>query len=427
MKNYAKVAALLGLSAVTLSASGWRIPEQSLNSTALSAAYVAGANGADASYYNPANMAFMEDGSSLEQALTYINLTKIKYTDNVGNPNPFSGDGDSKIEHFIVPTFHYVSPKQGDFRYGLSIVAPGGLSKRWDESYGKTFAEEFTLTIIELNPTMSYSVNDKFAIGFGLRGVYTDGVVKSDGVIPTPTAGANITSADISRDLEGDSIDFGYNLALSYKAMENLTLSTTYRSKVDLTVEGDAILTSVVNTGVWAGVDLGTYTGGASVTIPLPASLTLAAAYDFDKTKVEFVFERTYWSAYDTLDFDYSTALPNAILTGAFDDAKTKNWKDANAYRIGVTHQYNDKLKLMAAFAYDEAGSNKNYAGFELPDSDAKLYSVGFDYKLNDKMNIGLAYLFDQKDSLTVANEGAVGTFEDASAHLVTASFKYKF
>lgn len=305
-----------------------------------------------------------------------------------------------------MPTLHYVSPKQGNLRYGLSIVAPGGLSKRWDEAYSKATAEEFTLKIIEVNPTMSYLVSDKFAIGFGLRGVYTDGVVKSD---------ASGIGSPANRNLTGDSIDFGYNLALSYKAMDNLTLSTTYRSKVDLTVEGKANLVS------------GTYNGGASVTIPLPASLALAMAYDFDKTKVEFVFERTYWSAYKNLDFNYDSDLTGGALA-AFDNPIPKNWKDANAYRIGVTHQYNDKLKLMAGFAYDEAGAPKETIGFELPDSDAKLYSVGMEYKLDEQMSIGLAYLYDQKDELTVSNTGGIsGTFSDASAHLVTASFKYKF
>lgn len=420
MNKMSKVAALVALSAVSLSASGWRIPEQSLNSTALSAAYVAGANGADASYYNPANMAFMEDGASLETALTYIRLPQIKYTD-ILNSAPYNGD--SKVENFIVPTFHYVSPKQGNLRYGLSLVAPGGLSKRWDEAFSQATAEEFTLTILELNPTVSYMVNDKFAFGFGLRGVYTDGVVKSDAT--------GLHPAYPTRDLTGDSIDFGYNLALTYKATDKLTLASTYRSKVDLTVEGHAELSA------GAGAGAITYSGDASVTIPLPASLTLAVAYDFDKTKVEFVYERTYWSAYKELDFDYETDLTAVIAYGGafdnFENAKDKNWKDANAYRIGVTHQYNDKLKLMAGFAYDEAGAPKETIGFELPDSDAKLYSVGFEYKLDEKMSIGLAYLYDQKESISVTNRSVIdttapyGTFEDASAHLVTASFKYKF
>lgn len=407
MKNTIRVATLLSLSAATLLASGYRIPEQSLNSTALSAAYVASANGADASYYNPANMALMGGGAEIETAFTYINLPKVQYTDalNAGF------NSDSKEEHFFVPTMHYVSPMVGNWRYGLSIVAPAGLSKRWDEAFTRATAEEFTLKVIEVNPTASYKFSEEFAIGFGLRGVYTDGVVTSNAIgLGSPA----------NRDLTGDSIDFGYNVAVSYKPIKDLTISSTYRSKVDLTVEGDARLVN------------GLYNGGASVEIPLPASLTLAAAYTMDKTTVEFVFERTYWSSYKDLDFNYDVDLTATAMAG-FDRAIAKNWKDVNAYRIGIVHQYSDALKLMAGFAIDKNPVPNNTLGFELPDSDAKLYSLGCEYKLSEKMKIGLAYLFDDKESRTVTNRSATnttapyGTFTDSGAHLVTASLKYKF
>ena len=407
MKNYAKVVALLGLSAVTLSASGYRIPEQSLNSTALSAAYVAGANGADASYFNPANMVWNNDASEMELALTYIGLSKVKYTDVSGFTN------ESKGEKFYVPTFHYVSPAVGNWRFGLSMVAPAGLSKRWDDAYAKSTSKEFTLSVIELNPTVAYKVSDKFAIGFGLRGVYSEGIIKSD-------AGGNLT-----RDMEADSIDYGYNLAMSFKPMENLTFATTYRSKVDLTVEGNAKLHYVAQPD---------YDGDASLTVPLPASLTLATAYTMNKTTVEFVYERTYWSSYKELDFKYPSPL-TGVLKLKYDDPKAKDWKDVNAYRIGVTHQYSDKLKLMAGFAIDKSPAPESTLGFELPDSDAKLYSFGLEYALNKNMKIGLSYLYDDKESRTVLNPTANagtnpvpnGTFTNSSAQLITASFKYKF
>ncbi|WP_333803024.1 OmpP1/FadL family transporter [Sulfurospirillum sp.] len=405
MKQIVKVATLLSLSAATLLASGYRIPEQSLNSVALSAAYVAGANGADASYYNPANMSFMENGAFTEVAMTYINLPKVNYTAN-GTPPTGNANGDSKEEQFLMPNLHYVSPKMGDWRYGLSITAPAGLSKRWDESYPKRTSEEFTLKVIEVNPTVSYLVSDQLSIGFGLRGVYTDGVVKS-----------NYPAVTTSRDLTGDSIDFGYNLALSYKPIKDWTLAATYRSKVDLTVEGEATLT---------GFGGSSYPGrGASVTIPLPASLVLATAYTMDKTTVEFVYERTYWSSYKNLDFNYDYTLTGSLAT--FDNPVPKNWKDVNAYRIGISHQWSDTLKLMAGFAIDKSPVPSSTLGFELPDSDAKLYSVGFEYKLSQNLKIGLAYLYDVKEDRTVSNGTANGTFTDSAAHLLTASFKYKF
>jgi long-chain fatty acid transport protein len=419
MKQTVKVATLLSLSAATLLASGYRIPEQSLNSVALSAAYVAGANGADASYYNPANMSFMENGAFTEVAMTYINLPKINYTDALNSHY----SGDSKEEQFLMPNLHYVSPMVGNWRYGLSITAPAGLSKRWDEAFQKASSEEFTLKVIEVNPTASYLVNDQLSLGFGLRGVYTDGVVKSD---------ANGLGANASRDLTGDSIDFGYNLALSYKPIKDLVLAATYRSKVDLTVEGDATLVHPVLTMLG-----GNYVGGASVTIPLPASLALAAAYTYDKTTVEFVYERTYWSSYKDLDFNYDTTLSSLGGTSspyaAFDVQRPKNWKDSNAYRIGLSHQCTDNLKMMLGFAIDKSPTPDSTLGFELPDSDAKLYSIGFEYKLTQKLKVGLAYLYDDKEDRTVTNRSFTnttapyGTFSDSAAHLVTASFKYKF
>jgi len=394
MKPIVKVATLLSLSAATLLASGYRIPEQSLNSTALSAAYVAGANGADASYYNPANMALMGGGAEIETAFTYINLPKVQFDG--------ASDADSLEEHFFMPTMHYVSPMMGNWRFGLSIVAPGGLSKRWDEAIPKASAEEFSLKVIEVNPTASYKFSDEFAIGFGLRGVYSEGVVKS--------------TAAASRDLTGDSIDFGYNLAMTYKPAKDMTLAATYRSKIDLTVEGNADLYSGA-VKVFDNI-------GASVTVPLPASLALSASYVIDKTTLEFVFERTYWSAYDKLDFNYDRSI--GVLAPSFDAPKDKLWKDVNAYRIGVTHQYSDALKLMAAFAIDKNPAPDSTLSYELPDSDAKLYSVGFEYKLDKQMSIGMAYLFDDKESRTV-NASVNGTFTDSAAHLVTASLKYKF
>jgi long-chain fatty acid transport protein len=408
MTQTVRVATLLSLSAATLLASGYRIPEQSLNSVALSAAYVAGANGADASYYNPANMSFMENGAYTEVALTYINLPEVSYTDSLNS----AYSGDSKEEKFLMPNLHYVSPMVGNWRYGLSITAPAGLSKRWDESFAKRTAEEFTLKVIEVNPTVSYLVTDQFSIGFGLRGVYTDGVVKS-----------NYPAVTTSRDLTGDSIDFGYNVALSYKPIKDVTLAATYRSKVDLTVEGDATLNGYGGSS-YPG-------GGASVSIPLPASLALAAAYTYDKTTVEFVYERTYWSSYKDLDFDYDYALSGSLAT--FDRPIGKNWKDSNAYRIGLSHQCTDNLKMMVGFAIDKSPVPDSTLGFELPDSDAKLYSIGFEYKVTQNLKMGLAYLYDDKEDRTVTNRSVsnttapYGTFTDSSAHLVTASFKYKF
>jgi long-chain fatty acid transport protein len=405
-------ALLIGTAGQT-QAAAYKLPESSLNGTALSAAYVANAHGADSSYYNPAAMVFSEDaGSSIEADLTVAYLSEIKFS-GLGYP-----DDKSESEAIAIPTFHYISPAMGNLRYGFSAVTPGGLTKRW-LGVGSQFAKEFTLQTIELNPTISYKVNDSFAVGGGLRAIYSKGIVRSDEVL-----------APAGRKLKGDSWDYGYNLALHFKPSDNLDLSATYRSKIDLTEEGEAWLTSggapVYPTLLMAP------SNWASVTVPMPAALSLAAAYSFDKTTVELVLERTYWSAYKELDFSYSIPIPGP-LGAAFDDPAPKNWGDSNTIRLGVTHELNSKWTLMAGFAYDKTPVDNTYVGFELPDTDAKIISFGAKYKMSDDMTIGAALLYDKKDKLTLTPADGNATFpggaefKDATATLLTVGLEYRF
>lgn len=389
-------------------AAGYKIPENSINSMALSAAYVANAHGADAAYYNPAAMVFNDSGASLEADLNIIHLTSIDYAGAGGSDS-------SKKEDFLIPSFHYVSPEMGNARFGLSVVTPAGLSKRWP-GIGAATSEEFTLKTVEINPSAAYKVSEQFSVAAGARVIYSKGVVKSGSPLP------------LFRDLEGDSFDFGYNLALLFKPSDRLSLAATYRSKIDLTVEGDARLGVI-------GLPATNYTGGASVSVPVPAALNLAAAYDVTPdTTVELVFERTYWSAYEQLDFNYASAIHPALA--AFDTPSPKNWSDSNSYRIGLSHRLNSKWDLMAGFAYDKTPVDKRYVGFELPDTDAKIFSFGARYQYSDKLSIGGAFLYDKKDELTLTpadgnagfnNSLTTATFENAEAYLFTVGMEYKF
>ncbi len=392
-----------------LLAAGYKVPENSVNSTALSAAYVANAHGADAAYYNPAAMVFNKEGGAMEGNLTVIHLSSIDYSGT-------SPSDSSKKENFLVPSFHYVSPSMGNARFGLSVITPAGLSKRWDGT-GRATAEEFTLETIEVNPSVAYKFNDKFSAAIGARMIYSTGVVKS-----------YAAGGLVMRDLEGSSYDFGYNLALHFKPTKDLALAATYRSKIDLTIEGNAKLNYLGSLYGYTGPD------DASVEIPIPASLNLAAAYTFnDRTTVELVYEKTYWSAYKKLDFDYDPSVVSAA-TVAFGTPITKDWSDSNTYRIGVTHKLDNQWTLMAGYAYDNTPVPKKTVGFELPDSDAQLFSFGARYQYSDDMNIGFGVLYDKKKTLKLSpSDGNSGTgldtakFENANAVLFTMGLQYTF
>jgi len=160
----------------------------------------------------------------VQQCDGLLRLEPVNYKSNDGTT-----DISAESETFLLPSLHYVSKKLGDrARVGLSITVPGGLSKRWNDSPAVERAQEFTLEIVEINPSAAFKINDKLAFAVGFRIISTSGVVKS--------------SAAASRDMTGDTIDMGYNLALAYKPTKALKFGLTYRSNVNLTVEGNAKL-----------------------------------------------------------------------------------------------------------------------------------------------------------------------------------------
>jgi len=407
--------ATLGLLVAAGSAygSGYRIPEQSLNSTARAGANVAYTPSADAAFFNPANMSWLDNATIFEANATYIDLKDIEYRDN--RTPAFNGTAD--VESFFVPTFFIVSKDYSGMRIGLSLDAPAGLSKKWPQPFPRTFAEEFSLTVLEANPSISYKISDRFSVAAGIRGIYADATVSSAGMISRKFGGVTAR-----RYMDGDTWEWGYNLAATYRPVENMNVAVTYRSNVDLQLEGDAKLSTSAS---FAGSP--SYTGDGEVEIPLPAVLAIAGSYTFlDKLTVELEYDRTFWSEYETLDFKYPTSLNNPFLTAAFDAPKTKNWDDTDTWRISVSYEVNPALTVMAGFAIDENPVPDSTIGFDLPDSDAQLYSIGLRYSVNDTLDIGLGYLYDDKDSRDALNENVNGTFDGAGAHLITVGLSYK-
>ena len=412
-----KMNKIITLSVITTTlamSSAYKLPEQSVNSMALGAAYIAHTKGADTTYFNPAGMAFMRDKNFIEASASLIHVFSQEYTlDGVR-------DGSSEVEDIVVPDFHYVSPKVGDFRFGLSFLIPGGLTRRWETPFQKISAQEFTLKILELNPTMSYKINENFAVGGGVRFIYSEGVVKSDGGTIFP----------LKREMEGNTIEFGYNLAMLYKAPYEINLAMTYRSNIDLKEKGEANL-------FLGGV--GKQYKDADVTVPLPAGLNIAMSKTFGGYyTIEFVYERTFWSTYKNLDFNYKNPPTNPVLSSAFDDSKARNWKDSDAFRVGLTAGITHELTLMYGFSYDKTPVQNRYIGFELADSDAMVFSGGARYQYSKNFSFGASLLYDIKDDIklkagehddkspfNVLNSG--GKFDKGGALLGTVGIAYEF
>ncbi len=415
---------LLSITAAALFASGYKVPEQSLNAIALSAAYVANAHGADADYFNPANMAFNPDKNFFELTSTFIHLNKVKFKNDNGDVYY------SRKEDFVVPQFHFSSKDHNGWRFGFSITYPAGLSKRWDDTIPESGAKEFTLKTTELNPVIARKINDNFSAAFGVRFVKSDGVAN---ILGLKSNGDGTYTPLYSEYLNGTSFDRGWNAALSYQnSNRDLKIAATYRSKINLSLSGHSsgFYNKYLTTGSLADISkVIAFNTKGKVTVPLPATLDLAVAKKYKNTTFEFVYEKVYWSSYKKLDFDFQDPVVNAL----FGTPIPKNWKNSNTYRFGLTHQYNEKLTLMAGYTYDKTPVPDSTIDFSLPDSDKNIFSGGFKYRLDKHLTFGFSALMAKSKKRKakvydrISKTYTSGEFEKGGAYLVAFGFDYSY
>lgn len=415
---------LLSVAAISLFASGYKVPEQSLNAIALSGAYVANSHGADASYFNPANIAFNGNKNFFELTSTFIHLKKVKFQNNNGEVYY------SRKEDFVVPQFHFASKDINGWRLGFSITYPAGLSKRWDDTIPEAGAKEFTLKTVEFNPVIAKKINNNFAFGFGIRFVKSDGVAN---ILGLKNLGGGNYLALYSEYLNGSSVDRGWNAAIAYQNdNRDLKIAATYRSKINLSLTGHSsgfYNKSLITKNAADAAYVIPFNTTGKVTVPLPAVLNLAIAKKLGKTTLEFVFDRTYWSTYKKLDFDFSDPIVNKL----FGNPIPKYWKDSNTYRFGITHQCSNKLTAMVGYAYDETPVPDKTIDFSLPDTDKHIFSAGFKYKLDKNFTFGFSALMTKNKSRSakvydrISNSYTVGKFKKGGAYLVAFGLNYSY
>lgn len=434
-------------------ASGFKIPEQSGDSVAMAASNIATSFSADAAYYNPANMVFLGGGHELGVSAQYLRLGSLDFKNRSTRFGDLNYDTSSEVGHFFVPGLNFISPFVGDrVRFGLSLSVPAGMTMRWEDPYPKSIAEHFEIQVLEFAPSIAVMISDNLSVAAGIRAAYTSGKVKnevSNATISSEIPGLGTQSGNLSakRELTGDSLDFGYNLALTYKPIENLSLAATYRSKINLTVEGDAKIQSDIDVPNAAALVTaypqlapmlnkikagyaGTYNGDVSITIPLPAILTLGASYQWQDWTFMFAYDRTFWSALKEFDFEYAKAVP---VSAMFDKPVEKDWHDTDTFRFGAAYQYNPKLRLMGGFAIDEPAADSDKVRFELPDTKTYAYSFGANYKFSDNLDITGATLYQDRRAREVNAKDEIafnnleGEFGRTSIWIMNFTLNYRF
>ncbi len=436
-------------------ASGFQLIEQSVS--AMGTAYAgaaAKANDATTVYFNPAGMSRLK-GNQLSAGI-HIIIPKADF-DNKGSyvnpaltggvvvPGSLPGHDDDGGQLGAAPNFYLVTEINQDIRLGLGVNAPFGLGTDYDNEWvGRYHAIKSEVYTVDINPALSYKVNDRFSIGFGVSAQYlhtkltnavdfgtvcVSTIDKKFGAGTCAGAGVNPLAADGKAKVDGDSWDFGFNLGLLYQFSEQTRLGLSYRSKVSHDVDGDADFTVPAN---FQGLlNLGGSTAfqdtGASASIDLPETATVSLFHKLTpKWAIMGEAAWTRWSRFEELRIEFDNPVQP-------DSVQPENWNDSWRFSLGASYTPNTTWTYRAGIAYDQTpvpGAEERTA--RIPGNSRTWLALGLGYNISQTLSVdlGYAHLFVKDtdiDSVEI-NTGhtLVGDY-DNKVDILSAQLNWKF
>jgi long-chain fatty acid transport protein len=401
------LAALISLgSASSAHAAGFALIEMNANGQgnayAGAAAYTPNASTV---YFNPAGMMQLE-GEQISIASHYIDPTsdfENKGSTLADGITPIGGPEDDGGESAFVPNFYWVRPLDDNMSFGLGVNSPFGLKTEYEDDWvGRYHAILSDLKTININPSLGYRVSDKVSIGGGINVMLAD--VELTSAVDFGSLGGFPQAADGKAELEADSYDnlaLGFNVGLTYMVSSQTIIGVSYRSQIDLEVDGDADFTvpgavaPLLPPGNFVDTDL-------SAEVTLPASMSFSVAHTVDKITWLADVTWTGWSSFDELRIEYDSAQ--------LDSVTTENWDDSWRYSVGFDYQATDALVLRAGLALDQTPiPSSELRTPRIPGDDRTWVSLGLTYVASNSFSFDVGYSHLFIDDVDIDN-----TFESA-------------
>jgi long-chain fatty acid transport protein len=364
---------------------GFRNPDQDARATGQGEAFVAQADDASAIYYNPAG-------------LSQLRGTEITSGGMISFPNSrLSGAGSGAemntmafLPHLYISTD--LGAPQSPWRFGLGFNVPFGNEADFSNNGPfRYIVTETSLTVFNIQPTVSYKVNDQLSLGAGLNVYY--GQTELNNRVPV-VPGA--PSFDGKFHFDGDGTALGGTAGLMWKITPQVTFGAVYRSPFRINFEGSAVLkTPFGNDGPHS----------AQSSIQFPQSVAGGLAYrPIKKLKLEVDLE---WTDWDTLN----NVVLHSTPTSAFNNRTIPfNWQSSMYYEFGAQYDITDKWVVRGGYIYSENSVPGNTFSPTVPDSERHVFSAGLGYALSRiRWDIVYQYSLSRDRKVTIPLQDGLG------------------
>ena len=367
----------------TASAAGFALIEQSASGMGNAfAGAAATAEDASTVFYNPAGMSRLE-GKQITVGGHVIDLSAKFSNSGSSKPaaivtNPLGGNGGDAGGIAVIPNFYFVMPIGDRVNFGVGVNAPFGLVTEYDDDWAGRFQGiKSDLKTINVNPALSFKVNEVFSVGVGVNFQRLDAELTNAVVLAPDTEGR--------AKLEVDDDAWGWNAGVLFLPTSSTKIGASYRSKLDYTLDGTTTVTSA------GGALVSAASGPTRADLTLPDSFSLSLAQKLDD-QWEFLADATFtrWSEINRINIVNST-------NGTLRDSLVLDFDDTWRYSIGVNYKLNDGWTLKGGLAFDQTPvKGATTRSVRLPDNDRTWVSLGAAMKIKQsgRLDLGYSHLF---------------------------------
>ncbi|MPS32912.1 MULTISPECIES: outer membrane protein transport protein [unclassified Salinivibrio] len=399
MKNnkivYLAVATALGSLSTTAHSAGFQLAETS--ATGLGRAFAgeaAMADNASAQFRNPALLSYLAD-TQVSAGGIYVNPNvDIDGTNtNISNDKKTATSTDDVAHDAVIPNFYFAHQIDDRFTAGLALATNFGMETDLGNDFtGTQFGNEAAVTTFEINPNIAWKATEQLRLGAGIRYVLGEGSIGAQA--NTMAANKSIPAGSTLKYMEGDDRAWGWQLGAVYDINDKHRVGISYRSEVNLTLDGHAEGVTYnkieIDKGQLAPKDLlsGNHYPG-SMDLTLPATAELSSLHQLtEQWAVHTSINWTEWNSFDKLEADIPSLSNDPQMV------KVENWEDNYRFAIGTTYQWDQQLTLRSGVAYDTSAVSDKNRTLTIPETDRTWLSVGAGYDVTPKLTLDAAFTY---------------------------------
>lgn len=458
-------AALAGAAVVLVAplAQGAAFALQENNASGLGNAYAGGAavsEDASTVWSNPAGMSRLKQREAVG-AIHFITPSN-KFSNDGSVPafgQPLGNEGGDAGSLNVIPNLYVVLPYSQQLAFGLGVNVPFGLATEYDDGWiARYHAIKSQVKTINVQPSVSWKVNDQLSVGLGVDFQWIDARLTSDanysaaiaqgaqqaaaaGQIPAaaiPGILAATTGLDSRVTVKGDDTAWGWNIGALYEFNPNTRVGVHYRSGFKYDVRGDVdfnhpalpplppALAPAIN-AIANGVNRALYNGDVHSDIEVPPIVNVSFFHRIDdRWDIMADVQWTGWSTFKELTFVRNEGPVLASTPENFDDV----WRVS----VGANYRVNDRWMLRGGLAFDQSPVNDVDRTPRLPDEDRTWLSFGAQYKYSPNLilDAGFTYIIVEDatvntDAGSIPRNGLHRGSYDSYVTIFSAQVAYRF